>query len=87
MLTCTQVLGWKYFMVFVVTNVTNAIVSYFLFPETKNKTLEEIGLLFGDTNVRVGPSMEQHGIVENKGDDVEKADYAHADEIAQVHRL
>jgi len=45
-------LGWKYFFVFVATNVTNAIVSYFLFPETKGKTLEEIGLLFGDTNVR-----------------------------------
>lgn len=35
MLTCHQKLGWKYFMVFVVTNITNAIVSYFLFPETK----------------------------------------------------
>jgi len=51
-------LGWKYFLIYVVTNVTNAIVSYFLFPETKHRSLEEIGMLFGDTNVRVyeGPS-------------------------------
>lgn len=49
-------LGWKYFFVFVATNASNAVVSYFLFPETKGKTLEEIGLLFGDTNVR---SFEQ----------------------------
>jgi MFS family permease len=63
-------LGWKYFFVYVATNASNAVVSYFLFPETKGesillghtlqcwtnlsgKTLEEIGLLFGDENVRV----------------------------------
>lgn len=48
-----KTLGWKYFFVYVATNASNAVVSYFLFPETKHKTLEEIGLLFGDTNVRV----------------------------------
>lgn len=32
------------------------VICYLLFPETKNKTLEEIGLLFGDTNVRPMPS-------------------------------
>jgi hypothetical protein len=73
-------------MVFVVTNVTNAIVSYFLFPETKNKTLEEIGLLFGDTNVRVGPGSERVGMHEGKTEDVEKADLSHQDEISG-HRL
>jgi MFS family permease len=36
-------LGWKYFFVYVATNASNAVVSYFLFPETKGKTLEEIG--------------------------------------------
>lgn len=38
-----QTLGWKYFFVYVATNASNAVVSYFLFPETKGKTLEEIG--------------------------------------------
>ena len=38
-----QTLGWKYFFVYVATNFSNAVVSYFLFPETKGKTLEEIG--------------------------------------------
>jgi MFS family permease len=28
-------LGWKYFFVYVATNASNAVVSYFLFPETK----------------------------------------------------
>lgn len=72
-------------MVFVCTNLSNAVVSYFLFPETKNKTLEEIGLLFGDTNVRVGPGAEHFGTVEAK--DEEKADLSHQDDVAQVHRL
>jgi hypothetical protein len=39
-------LGWKYFFVYVATNISNAVVSYFLFPETKGKTLEEIGMSF-----------------------------------------
>jgi MFS family permease len=54
-----KTLGWKYFFVFVATNVTNAIVSFFLFPETKGKTLEEIGLIFGDTNVRTFKPAEE----------------------------
>lgn len=31
-------LGWKYFFVYVATNASNAVVSYFLFPETKGKS-------------------------------------------------
>jgi hypothetical protein len=36
-------IGYRYFIVYAVTNMTNAITCYFLFPETKGKTLEEIG--------------------------------------------
>ena len=74
-------------MVFVVTNISNAIVSYFLFPETKNKTLEEIGLLFGDTNVRVGPGHEHMGVAAEGQGDVEKADLSHQDDVHQVNKL
>ena len=45
-------LGYRYFFIYLCTNVLNIFVAYFFFPETKNKSLEEIGLLFGDTNVR-----------------------------------
>jgi hypothetical protein len=49
-------LSWKYFIVYAATNLSNCVICYLLFPETKNKTLEEIGLLFGDTNVRTPPT-------------------------------
>ena len=49
-------LGYKYFIVYVCTCVSNTIICFYLFPETKNKTLEEIGLLFGDTKVMIAPT-------------------------------
>ena len=62
-------LKYKYFILFAATNCSNAVISYLLFPETKGKTLEEIGeygiwvgtrlilsgLLFGDTDTRSYP--------------------------------
>jgi hypothetical protein len=47
-------------------NLSNCVVSYFLFPETKNKTLEEIGLLFGDNNVRVAPTDDAATLTEKE---------------------
>jgi hypothetical protein len=38
-------LGWRFFFVFMACNLSNSVISYFLFPETKGKTLEEIGKL------------------------------------------
>ncbi|OAP65560.1 hypothetical protein AYL99_01532 [Fonsecaea erecta] len=41
-------ISWKYFMIFVICTAVYAVVFYFYFPETANKTLEEVGELFGD---------------------------------------
>jgi hypothetical protein len=37
-------IGWRFFFVFMACNLSNAVLTYFLFPETKGKTLEEIGM-------------------------------------------
>jgi hypothetical protein len=36
-------ISWRFFFVFMACNLSNAVLAYFLFPETKGKTLEEIG--------------------------------------------
>lgn len=41
-------IGWKYYVVFLVLTFINIFVVWWLFPETKGLSLEEIGELFGD---------------------------------------
>lgn len=43
-----QNVGWKYYLVIVSCSFVYFWIIYFLFPETANKTLEEIGIEFGD---------------------------------------
>ncbi|KFY29291.1 hypothetical protein V491_00113 [Pseudogymnoascus sp. VKM F-3775] len=40
--------GWKYYSLFICTNVLGAVVVFMFFPETKGKSLEEIAAIFGD---------------------------------------
>ncbi|KAL4938453.1 hypothetical protein BDV06DRAFT_231868 [Aspergillus oleicola] len=43
--------GYRYYALFICTNIVGATVVFFYFPETKGKTLEEIGEIFGDSVV------------------------------------
>ena len=38
--------GWKYFLLFIIANFTNAIFFYLILPETKKLPLEEMNYLF-----------------------------------------
>ncbi|KAF2679224.1 MFS transporter [Lentithecium fluviatile CBS 122367] len=44
-------IGWKFYLVLICPSVVYIACIYFLFPETKGRTLEEIGALFGDEHV------------------------------------
>lgn len=50
--------GWRYYFFFIVMNVVTGIVVYFMFPETKGKTLEEISEVFGDPFVTIHMSED-----------------------------
>ena len=41
-----DVIGWRYYIVFVVCNATNALFFWAFLPETKQRPLEEMGVLF-----------------------------------------
>ncbi|KAL4963444.1 sugar porter family MFS transporter [Aspergillus stella-maris] len=50
--TAMENVGWRYYALFIATNLAAAVVYFFWLPETGGKTLEEIAELFGDTVVR-----------------------------------
>ncbi|KXT13446.1 hypothetical protein AC579_4248 [Pseudocercospora musae] len=41
-------IGWKFYLVLICPSAVYIVLMYLLFPETKGRTLEEIGALFGD---------------------------------------
>ncbi|KAH8881448.1 lactose permease [Thozetella sp. PMI_491] len=63
-------IGWKYYIVFCCILAVLWPVMYFLFPETKGRTLEEIAEIFDGKSRRVG---EIEKIVETEADQVEHA--------------
>ncbi|OAG35984.1 hypothetical protein AYO21_09844 [Fonsecaea monophora] len=42
---------WKFYLVLICPTFVYIFVIYFLFPETKGRTLEEVGSLFGDKHI------------------------------------
>lgn len=67
--TAARTIGWKMYLVYVGLNVVSIVLVYFVIPETKNLSLEEIGELFGD-EVVVHLSEDGHRVVEAEKVDV-----------------
>ncbi|KAF2651490.1 MFS transporter [Lophiostoma macrostomum CBS 122681] len=78
-------IGWKFYLVLICPSIVYIVLIYLLFPETKGRTLEEIGALFGDEHIagqwygltdeekeRIAhEALEQHP---ERGDDIEGAE-------------
>lgn len=56
-------IGWGYYMLFFGLNIVSTVICYFYVPETKGKTLEEMGELFGDTVIL---HMTAEGTIDEK---------------------
>lgn len=50
-------IGWKYYILFIVCNFTNAIFFWALLPETAKRPLEEMNFLFSNAPLFV-PTMK-----------------------------
>lgn len=56
-----EAISWRFFLIFLVANVAFVGILYTFYPETKSKTLEEIGALFGDEVSRNTHSFKIEG--------------------------
>lgn len=63
--------GWRFYVVFVVCNFTNALFFYLVLPETKKRPLEEMNYLF--TNAPwIVPGSDPAGYNANLAQDLER---------------
>ncbi len=68
-------IGYKYYAVFICINVMTAVIIYLFFPETKQKSLEEIAEIFGDA------------VIVKEFDEVKKEAHAHEDEKSDIEQI
>ncbi|KAI5922746.1 MFS transporter [Camillea tinctor] len=66
-----EAVGWRYFVVFAVCNLTNAIFFYLVLPETKLLPLEEMNFLFANSPWIV-PGSDPAAYRANLAEDVER---------------
>lgn len=80
-------IDWKYYLVYVCTNLLSVVLFYLFLPETKNRTLEDIDAFFvGCKNslqpVKIARRMPEGGVAE--GADGSEKDKSHADELEKA---
>lgn len=61
-----QNIGWKFFLLFVVCNITNAICFYLFFPETTKISLEKMTVMFDELPyIVIGQDTKKYRVVEH----------------------
>lgn len=66
--------GYKYYSLFICTNLVGAVVVFLIFPETKGKSLEEIAQIFGDEVIVADLAKAEEKIRENDVEEQEQVE-------------
>ena len=65
-------IGWKYYIVWCCVLVSNFIIIYFFYPETKNLSLEEVGQLFeGDSAATAKLHGDHEDVIDEKREEAQ----------------
>lgn len=76
-------IGWRYYILFIVCDVTNALFFYLFLPETKGISLEEMNDLFMNSPILVPGSSWQPALEVDVNRVAEKINsQGHMDELA-----
>lgn len=77
-------IGWRYFLLFVVCNFTNAIFFWAFMPETRRRPLEEMNILFSETSWFV-PTAKISAIPSTLAARVEESRLEQSEKTGVVH--
>ena len=74
-------IGWRFYLVFIIPSAVYIVILYFFFPETKGRSLEEMGSLFGDDANVVA---HWHGISEEERERLAQEAFQKTEEVKPV---
>jgi hypothetical protein len=91
-------IGWRTYIIFAVFNAAAIPVMYWCYPETKDRSLEEMDLIFRNTKnlhqaVKLSLTMEKHydrkgNLVRSVTHDIEGGDgFAHIGNEKSIHHV
>lgn len=80
-------IGWRWYILFIVCNFTNAVYFWCVLPETSKRPLEEMRYLFTEAPIFVPTMKRDHvisGDLERRAEEVERKQQVDADEREQI---
>ncbi|KIV89131.1 hypothetical protein PV10_08728 [Exophiala mesophila] len=66
-----EAITWRYFIIWLVLDCVYVVIVYFYYPETKNKTLEDLAGVFGDKVAESWEETKLHVEGGNRGVDID----------------
>ena len=66
-----EAIAWKYYIVYVVWLAIETVIIWFLYPETKGPTIEELSRLFEDVDPLTKGHLDLEGARDERGEAME----------------